>query len=191
MGMLTEEKDSNSWIYTNKKVDRPQELAGQRMATYAAMQPWCGALGMTYLPTPGADRYTAIERGLADGSIVSLESGIAYSLHEVCDYFIDHGAYGGIQCIVVNSDSFNSLPEHLQQLVKDVAAEAEANAKGWADTRRAEVKQTFKDQGFTFITFSPEDAKYFVDLAYKSRWEDLYEKYPDEAPVMHQFLEGD
>jgi len=38
------------------------------------------------------------------------------------------------------------------------------------------------DKGMKLIQFSPEDTKWYVDLAYKAGWEEVIKKSPDLGP---------
>ncbi|MFC1956163.1 hypothetical protein ACFLWZ_06580, partial [Chloroflexota bacterium] len=191
LGMLVDEIDSNSFMYISKRIPRPEkssDLKGLIMGTYGAMKPWVEGLGMTYQSVPGAERYTAIERGVTDGTVVSLESGVGYSLPEVCSWFINHGAYGANQTLVINKDVFEGLPPHLQDLMKEGMAWVEENAEAWQQARLAEVFAYFEEGGMEIVEFSEAEKEKFLAPAYEAKWDDAYDKWPREAMEAHAIL---
>ena len=87
----------------------------------------------------------------------------------------------------MNLDRYNSLPEHLQKVIDQAYLDLEkiAAAMGAKIVDDAK-KQLIGEGGMTPITFSPEDAKYYVDIASTTRWEFLYEQYPEWAPKIFE-----
>ena len=187
VGPAGELLDGSYYYSTNKAVKTPYELKGQRVTTFATMTQWVDALGMDALLVAPADRYTSIERGLANGQISPVTVWFHQGYYEVTDHWIDHGVYSTTTNILMNLDKYNSLPGHLQ----DVIDQANLDLEEVAEEMTARIandakKQLIEEGGMTPITFSPEDAKYYVELAYTARWEFLHEQYPDWAPRLFE-----
>lgn len=58
--------------------------------------------------------YTALQRGVVDGAMGSLEGQVASKFHEVAPYITILGEAIGMDSIIVNKDAFNDLPEDVQ-----------------------------------------------------------------------------
>jgi len=184
LGPTRELLDSAHWVSINKWVDKPQDLAGLRIATFAGLAPWMEGLGMIPVILPPPERYSAIERGIADGAAHSLEGQFAFAYHELPghDYWIDYGAFSSGEMMIINLETWNNLPEHLRELLIDVQLELEAVSEALSWKEQARVKQGLRDGGMRPITFSPEDAKWYIDIAYEAEWEKMSEEYPELAP---------
>jgi hypothetical protein len=46
-----------------------------------------------------------------------------------------------------------------------------------------------RDSGVEFIKFSPDDAKWYTDLAYSSAWDDVIKKYPKYGQRFYDLME--
>jgi len=175
------------YIMTNIPVKTPYELKGQTLATFATLQQWLDVLGITPAMMAPGDRYTAVEQGVADGMAGQLRYAFSSGNYEVLDYWIDHGIYSSTNNIMMNLDRYNSLPEHLQNVIDQAYLELEKpGAEMASEFLGTAKKQLIAEGGMTPITFSPEDAKYYVDIASTTRWEFLYEKYPEWAPKIFE-----
>lgn len=171
------------YLYTNKKVDTPKQLAGQKMRTTALYDPFMKALGIVPITMPFGDIYTSIERGVIDGygwpALGIMDAG----LNKVTKYRIEPSFYEQNNTILVNLKTWESLPKDVQDLLKDVAVKLEPDTVAhFAEATKKELEAQEKG-GVQVIKFSPEDAKWYRDLAYKSQWDEIEAKVKDPALV--------
>jgi TRAP-type C4-dicarboxylate transport system substrate-binding protein len=171
------------YLYTNKKVDRPQQLAGQKMRTAALYDPFMKALGIVPVTLPYGEVYTALERGVVDGFGWPGVAVVALGWNKVCKYIIEPGFYEQNGVILMNLDTWNSLPKDLQDLLKDVAIKLEPDMADHFAKVTKEERQKMLDGGMQVIKFSPADAKWYRDLAYKVQWDEIEKKVKDPALV--------
>jgi TRAP-type C4-dicarboxylate transport system substrate-binding protein len=178
------------YMYVSEKVEHPWELAEHNLtiATFSGMRPWVEALGMSVALMPPADRYSAMERGVAQGAANSVESGASFSYWEVVPYWIDHGVENINHYLVVNLDKWNSLPAHLQQLLINTRMEMEPELQAITVKAQDEAKAALLANGMEAITFSDPDRDWYMNLDYEARWKDAYERYPDLAPKYQSIL---
>ena len=181
--------NGGSNFFTNIPVTTPQELAGQRFATYGGMRPWVEAVGATASIMPPGERYTAMERGVTDGAVVSFEASCSQSQYEVVSHAIDHGFGNSHPSMIINRSVFDGLPAHLQKILTDTVVEMRPLGSEIQNAAHTEAKQCVLDNGMEFITFSKADEKYFLDLAYDNAWSTLHEKFPVWAAKMKPLLE--
>jgi len=178
------------FMYVNQKIKRPQELADLNLtiATYSGMRPWVEALGMTVALMPPADRYTAMERGVAQGAANSVEGAASFSYWEVVPYWIDYGVENINHFILLNLDKWNSLPTHLQKLLVDTRMEMEPELEAITMKAKDDAKAQLRAGGMESITFTAEDALWYQNQNYEARWAESLDKYPELTPKMKPIL---
>jgi len=161
-------------IGVEKHVERPQELKGLRIRTAPIYDSFLNALGTVPTTVAISEIYSALERGLVDGYALSFVMASNASLYEVVPYFIDHTFYeAGNVLAIMNLDKWNSLPEHLQDLMLDTMIDFEPGMVERYTAKGKEARQSFIDGGSEPITFSPADAKWYRDLAYSAMTDDI------------------
>jgi len=154
-------------IYTNVKPMEPySSFQGQKLRVAPHLLPWVEALGAssTYVPIP--DVYTALERGVIDGVGYSWYGLTDFGWHEVLKYAVDHTVYYQSLVFLVNLDSWNKIPQDLQQIMIDTMIDTEKWAADFHKEMAEKERQTMVDAGVEFITFSPADAEWYVKQAY-------------------------
>jgi len=177
-------RNGQFWFYlaTNKAVEKPQELAGQKIRSSSTYNPFVKALGASPVSMKSGEIYLGMERGVVDGYIQPIVGLVDRSLPEVTDYLIDHYFYEGSNpAMVLNLDSWNGLPKHLQDLVMDTTIEFEKEKYPLMEKNSKEARQTAIDQGMEPIKFSTEDAKWYRDLAYSAYFDNMKGKVSPEA----------
>ena len=108
--------------------------------------------------------------------------------HEIVKYQIDHPYYTVGVGLLMNLDTWNRLPPHLQKLVLDIMPEVERVAVArHADLVKKEREELIK-QGVTFIKWSPEDAKKFYELARKAGREEALRVAPEHRPELIKMI---
>jgi TRAP-type C4-dicarboxylate transport system substrate-binding protein len=176
------------YLYTNKKVDKPQNLKGQKMRTAGMYTLFMKKLGITGVTMPSGDTYTALERGLVDG--FGWPSAIVdRGWHEVIKYMLLPGIYCPNTTTCINLKKYRSLPDHLQKLLLDVQTDLEPWMwDHFLKIEQIEMKKS-KDNGIKFIEFTGDDAKWYVDLAYKVKWDDMAKRIPGLTSRIKSMLE--
>jgi TRAP-type C4-dicarboxylate transport system substrate-binding protein len=161
------------YLYTNKAIKRPQELAGLKMRTAAAFDPFMKALGIATVSMPPPDIYTALERGTIEGFVFPNVGFTAFGWQEVTKYCIDHGIYQTNQEILINLDTWERLSQSQRDLLMDVQKQFEPKLAAHFVQAAETERQKMRDAGMEFIKFSPADAKWYTDLGYNVKWEQL------------------
>ncbi len=147
-------------------------------ATYAAM---LEALGASATTLDWNECYTALQTGVIDGMEGSISSLHASALHEVAT----HVTMSNHACANVyyffNAEWFNALPEDLQTLVRETAADAALKQAELDDASNDVAKQEMLDAGVTFYELADIDQ-------WKSSMDTLkaenYAKSPEYAEFM-------
>ena len=80
------------------------------------------------------------------------------------------------------------MPEHLKKIVMDAMIENENRYS----TIMAEIAEKefaeMQKKGMKVIKFSPEDTKFYVNLAYEAGWDEVIKQNPELGPKLKKML---
>ena len=176
-------------LFSNKPVDNPRTgFKGLRFRSNTPMIEFYKNLGLIGVVMDMGDVYSAMERSMVDGFYYPITSFLQASLNEVTKYMIDHPFSMGHTAILVNQNKWNQLSKPQQDLMNEVGIEMEDWADKYWDRIISEDRETIKNKGVKFTYFKPEDAKWFVDLFYESRWTELVRECPKYGPQIKQIF---
>ncbi|MBC8459490.1 MAG: TRAP transporter substrate-binding protein DctP [Deltaproteobacteria bacterium] len=175
-------------IFTNKAVKRPQELKGQKIRVSATYEPFVKRLGAVPVTIPGSDIYTALERGTIDGYAWSILGNVQSGWVDVCKYILEPRIYQMNIEALINLKTWQKLSKHLQKILTDCMIKNEKEySKIMAGIAEKEYKEMQK-RGMKVIKFSPEDTKWYVDLAYEAGWDEIIKQNPKLGPKLKKLL---
>jgi len=175
-------------LFTNVKVETPPDLAGLRFRASSRHVKFMDPLGIESINMPMGDIYSAMERGLVDGYATVWPTIRARALPEVTKYWIEPPYWASACVLIANLDKWNQIPNHLQDLMVNCMIEAEYwITEQSAKTLESEL-QAWREAGMEPITFSPEDAKWFLDLSQDVGWTSMIEKYPEIGLKMRELM---
>ncbi len=177
----------NMWL--NKSIETPYDLVGMKLACAGpAMNAFVKALGMTPVVMGIPDLYAAMERGVVDGMWTGMSAYLGIGGLEVSKYAIRHGFATDNMAFIINLDTWNSLPGHLQNLLTEVAIEVERDYPAIGTEYINSGFQKMEEAGLEIIEFSPSDADWFVNLFYEAEWEKLRSMHPEVAARAWEIL---
>ena len=175
-------------MYLIKEVKTPDDLKGMRIRVSPMYIDFMNALGVTPIETSPGDIYQALERGVVDGYCWPVFSIRVWGWHEVTKYVAGPEFYKVCHPILVNLDTWNKIPEEMQNALMDVLMAEEWAAVGRDMVKVKNEKALLKKDGLKFIEFSPADSKRYYDLAYDSAWDAQLKKDPVYAPKLRELL---
>lgn len=121
------------------------------------------ALGASPVPIDFHELYNALQQGVVDGQENPLVGIATMKLYEVQEYMTlsDHAflAYG----LVTNSQFFNSLEPHHQELIKEATAKSAIYQLDLIEQRDQDFLNTIKDAGVTVETLTPQQKADFQE----------------------------
>lgn len=145
------------------------------------------ALGIA--PVVTRELYTGMERGVIDGYAQPVETILPQGLQEVTKFVIYHPFFAGDVVNIMNLDTWNQLPKILKDLLIEVQISVEREFPAeWAKLMDRDWQKLMKTKKMEVIKFSPSDAKWFIEMAYKAEWDFLTRLYPELAPKLTQGL---
>lgn len=111
-------------LMTNFEVDTLDDLTGRKILAPGPSAAWLEGTGAVPVDGGLTTYYTQISTGVADGVLTILTGAPQYRIHEVAPYItlVGIGAQliGGMS---INLDTWNDLPEDIQQVLSDLGRE--------------------------------------------------------------------
>ena len=161
----------------DKPVKNPKEdLKGLKFRSATIYEPIFTVTGAKGTAVQRSEIYTALERGLIDGSVWHALHVEDSSMWEVVKYSVGPRFWHASNTILfMNLAKWNSLPDHLKKLMLDVKEEAEplidkAVAKSYAESWEFIHD---KERGIEHIEWSAADTKWFLTQIDEASWVDV------------------
>jgi len=183
------ETNRNFVMWLREPVGHSSELTGLKGGGSPWMLRFMEDLGMAPVNVEARERYSGLERGVIDAGIQTIATGADLSYQEVAPYIIDVERVfrSGAITLIVNLDVWDSLPNHLQDLMDQVQIDMEAEMITWFEGKKEEARANLIAEGLEFIQLAPEDAAYYYDLAYYSTWQDAEQNLsPDDYAKLRE-----
>ena len=156
-------------LFTKFPVESLSDLEGRKILGVPTIAPWIEPLGATLVNSGIPAMYGQLQTGVGEGVMLIATGAYPLKLHEQAPYVtrVDTGplTFGGFG---VNTDTFDGLPEDVQQVIAELGMEySAANAQIIRD-RELEVFAAFEDEGAT-VSDMPMEQK----LEWVERMDDL------------------
>ncbi|MDP2931640.1 MAG: TRAP transporter substrate-binding protein DctP, partial [Chloroflexota bacterium] len=175
-------------LYTNKKVEKPADFKGQKIAAAGWVSNALIPLGITPVSIPVSDYYTAAQTGTIDGLIRSPGGAVEFKLWEVLKYAVDHAISSAAGVAVMNMNTWNGLSPEFQKVITDSQRELLVASEQYQIKIFGEARQKAVDSGMTPIKLSGADAGWFVNSFTTGAWEYFGKTYPDLVTQYQKLL---
>lgn len=166
-------------LMTVKEVKTPDDLKGMKIRvpnsnTYIKT---FEAMGATPTPMPLAEVYTALQQGLIDGAENPMPVLQGSKTNEVAKFLALTEHTKIISPWVAGTTFFETVPQDLQQILKETGDEAGEFAKAITNEQSEKVLEEFKQQGVKVTE---------VDLnAFKEKTKSVYSAFPQWTPNLY------
>jgi TRAP-type C4-dicarboxylate transport system substrate-binding protein len=171
-------------IYLNKKIDK-LDFSGLKIRVTPVYRDIVQALGGTPVNTAPGEVFTALERGVVDGYGWPVSGIFDLGWDKVTKFRMDPGFYSVEVNVLVNQDVWKGLSDAQRKVLNDAALWLEGLDSENVAVNKAEVDRQTK-AGIQPITFSPAEAKKFLDQANAVAWESVIKRAPDTAPKLRE-----
>jgi TRAP-type C4-dicarboxylate transport system substrate-binding protein len=189
VGRGTPSREDFFYLTLNKKVEKRQDFAALKIGTATVARAAVKGWGATVVSLAMPDYYTSMERGLVDGVASSgLSAWVGQGCQAVTKYLVDHPYYQSTVAIIMNQNSWERLPPHLQKVGMDSMIQAEKALMDWYGHDIVQLKKKMVEGGVQIYKFSPDMAKWFVDTAYDAAWKYQEERFPEVTRKMRQLM---
>jgi TRAP-type C4-dicarboxylate transport system substrate-binding protein len=171
-------------IYLNKKIDK-LDFSGLKIRVTPVYRDIVQALGGTPVNTAPGEVVTALERGVVDGYGWPVSGIFDLGWDKVTKFRMDPGFYSVEVNVLVNQDVWKGLNDAQRKVLNDAALWLEGLDSENVTVNKAEIDRQTK-AGIQPITFSPAEAKKFLDQANAVAWESVIKRAPDTAPKLRE-----
>lgn len=162
-------------IHSNKEVASLEDLQGLKTRLGGGVSADVGAeLGLVGIQVPAPKVYETLDSGAADAVAMNMGERISFKLNEVAKnvYEMPGGFYRGSFSVIMSQETFDRLPEDVQQkLDSEVFGETASRMMGavWdqSDVDAREATEAAGDN--KIVTASEEDQARFAEMAAKVR----------------------
>ncbi|MBP1695392.1 MAG: hypothetical protein H6Q41_580 [Deltaproteobacteria bacterium] len=179
------------YMYTNTMVNNPRtDFKGKKIRVVETYDRFIQGLGAAGVVVPRMDIYSAMERGVINGFLAPVYQIMQFGLVEVVKYLVHPQMWWGGCFINLNLNTWKKLPQDIQKVLLDTMSEKEKKWEAIYIQMDGEERAKLRGKGVKEIKFSPEDEKWFVNLALTKEWEDIVKQDPVNANRVRKFIFG-
>ncbi|WP_010647917.1 TRAP transporter substrate-binding protein [Oceanobacillus massiliensis] len=173
-----------------RPIKLPEDLKGLKIRTTNSKieQADFDQFGASPTPVAWSEVFTALQQGTVEGE------GNSYSLlwdskhQEVLNYATEVNYNYSSDIVVMNKETFDSLPEEYRDIIMEAGAEATIWQRELANQREEEAKQQFVDYGIEIYEPTPEEMKIWKQSV-KAVWDDFVREGEAEPEYVDIILE--
>ncbi len=159
-------------LILKKKIDRA-DLTGLKIRATLFYDPLIKGLGGAPVRIGGGEIYTALERGVVDGTAWGTIGMMDYKWYEVAKYVVRPCFGDNIFQILVNQNSWNTLPNDLKDLLTKTAVEIEEHGRSAILRMLENEEKELKTLGIEFLILPPKEAERYLKIFSDRSWEEL------------------
>lgn len=162
------------YFFGDKPIQTLEDFKGIKVGVTMLWEPLSKALGCVPVLVEEPDIYTAMDRGVIEAYIGPPALPTDFGIYEITEYCIKPLFYYQANTFhLVNLDTWNRLPQHLQELMDNVAAEIEPDWREYIDDLNDAQLQESLDGGMEVIELPPAVAKEYLSICNSVLWEEV------------------
>ena len=181
-----------NFIMTKKsKVVVPNDLKGLKIASQGSDQDIISMAGGVPVNMPPPQVYEAMDKGVVEGSLIGWYHIISQHFEEVGGYYLDNTFSELPHRVMMNTNSWNSLPPDVQKIIVDLTPQYEARTSDIYVQQLKDGRQKALDKGRTITVPTPEQKKLWNELIQpmEGKWLDQAKaKGVTDAPAILDFM---
>ncbi len=155
------------------KADGMPDLSGLKLRTSPAWRPFINALGANVTVIRPPEVYTALERGVVDGTGWPLSGLRQFKWDKFVKYRIDPEFMKTDVVVAINERKFQSLSKKAQQILIDQGIKYEKESYEAAKKDSEAEDKAMREAGMEVITLTGAARKKYLELAYQIPWQRL------------------
>lgn len=173
-------------VYTADPVTSMSDLQQLTFRATPTYVPLIEALGTTYIQTPGAEIYSAVERGIVGGYVWPDHGVSDMGLHEVTACQVKPFFWTIDDVNLMNLDTWNSLPDDLKEILEEASIEVANEVGERVEEYRAQEAELFAEGGVETCELTDGDA--LAELAQESAWDWVNTSLPEHAEKFQELF---
>jgi len=159
------------------KITKVDDLAGLQHRAYGYDAIWTESLGMVPVGLSGAEVYEGLQKGIIDSSVNSMAEIEWKNLYEVIGSIIDVTMFiRGGTIGDVNLDAWNSLPQYIKDIWRELVPEATSYQSEIAEILERDGLAFAKEKGLVMYKLDPEE-----ESKYKAAGLPVWEKWVEDS----------
>jgi len=144
-------------IFSSFDMPNSASVKGRKIRSWGQWGEFLALMGASPVAIPMGDCYMALKLGTVEGAWMGSQSLITLKISEVATDFVMN-PHGCINCLLINNDSFNKLPEELQQLIeRETPYRFTVGGLELLQQQGYIIGQTAAETGLQLWTWSEED----------------------------------
>jgi len=165
------------WFGTGSIPQKWTDLKGTKFRTHASMfadimRPY----GIEPVSISWGEVIPSLQRGVCDGALTGMTSAYDAGWQEVTDWIIPMEAQCCYGLILCNSEALASMPDDIQQIVREEAANYQEISYSYNEEQTAKVINDFRELGMAIVELSDEELA-DIDNYASATWEGLAQEY--------------
>jgi TRAP-type C4-dicarboxylate transport system substrate-binding protein len=154
-------------FFLKKKINSMDDFKGMKIGcSGGAWMKMISLLGATPVPLGITDEVMAMRRGMVDGFVHNWAAAPAYKTYEVTKYVLEVNLPPSALGLIMNLDTWNSLPPDIQKVIDDVCEDLvgklvggseEDNILGYETVGQAHSKPLYIQKGVEAYTLPPAE----------------------------------
>lgn len=171
-------------LLTKFPVEKIEDLKGKKIRAVGMEAKIMEALGASALAISGAEQYTALQRGTADGTDYPWYTMEQYKFYEVLSHIVTPALHTpGVVEVVINSKVFEGLTPEQQKAVKQAAMSAMDKSFEASDKLDKDALANAEKHGIKISVVSDKEMVRFRE-ACKPLWDAEAKKSPESAKLV-------
>lgn len=148
-----------SFTTSNKELTTVESAKGVtfRVMTSAVYEKMVEAIGANPVPMPGSEMYTALQNGTVDGQENPPVNILNDKTYEVQSYMVLDKHVASVVAFAISDTAWKALPEDLQKVVADAAAQVTPEASAVCKTLNENGVEQLRQMGMS--VYEPTDAE--------------------------------
>ena len=177
------------YLYTSKvPINNLNDVKGLKFRTVGAMRTKSiQALGGVAVHMGLGDVYLSLQTGVIDGALTGASALPGFKLTEVLKHVVKFNCGSGANYIAVNSNTWNSLPKDLQEIMITAARKQIFLEYALFDHDEPMTSKALKEKGGTVTVLSPEEKEKWFN-ALKPVAQDYFEKMKKDGQPIEEAL---
>lgn len=177
-------------VTKNKPIRVPDDFKGLTLRTTDSPVEIAvaNAIGANPVPIAWGEVYTALQQGTIDGQGNTFDLLYAAQHHEQLRYAATTNHNYCMHILVMNVDLYNSLPEDIQQIIKESAQEALEWQREETYRLAEQAKQNFIDAGIEIAELTEEEMELWK-AATRPVWDEFINKGIVDKWLVKELLE--
>lgn len=180
---------ANLALWSKVPIKTLGDLKGLRIRTFGPLLAFFKELGCGLVSVPTTEIYNALDRGAVDCTTMYIEYAIGLRLQEVVKYvnLTELGHNCGAP-IVMNLDTWNSLPADIQAIINKINNEMNEKMVEIYNEFYANSMKAIKERGMTVHQFAPSEVEKLIEVSRTKIWEPYAAKLDEKGIAGTQAL---